>query len=91
MRDIDAPPTVHEPAVGDLYVHTNMGTEIRQVWLYQHGGVWQRIDVRRKIYHPNVQGRVLRMRKDGTPNWITAASYATIIGRKGKAVARDAA
>ena len=90
MRKIDAPPTVHEPTIGDLYVHTNIGIETRQIWLYQHGGEWQNIDVRRKTYHPNVHCRVLRMRQDGTPNWITAASYVTMKGREEKA-ARDTA
>jgi len=84
MKDIEAPPTVHEPTVGDLYVHTNIDTETRQVWLYKHGA-WERIDVRGKVYHPNVHGRVLNMRKDGRPNWVTGASFATMKRRKEKA------
>ena len=90
MRDIDAPPAVHEPTIGDLYVHTNIDTEARCVWLYQDGGVWQRIDLQKKIHHPNLQGRVLSMRKDGTPNWVTGASYITMKGRKERAI-RDVA
>jgi len=85
MRDIDTPPAVHEPTVGDLYVHTNIDTETRQIWLYQHGGVWQNIDVQRKTYHPAIHDRVLSVRRDGTPNWITGASYVTMKGRKKKA------
>jgi len=89
MRNIDAPPTVHEPTVGDLYVHTNFDTDTRQIWLYQYGGAWQHVDIRGKTYHPTVHCRVLSMRLDGTPSWITGASYVTMKGRKEKA-AREA-
>jgi len=37
-----------------------------------------------KVYHPVIADRVLSIRANGTPSWITAASYATIKGRKEK-------
>ena len=45
------------------------------------------VKVANKIYHPVIADRVLSMRANGTPSWITAASYTTMKGRKGKAKA----
>lgn len=70
--------------VGDLYVHTNTETQTRHIWLYQNCKEWQRIDIQRKTHHPSLQDRVLKMRRDGTPSWITGASYVTMKGRKEK-------
>ena len=45
------------------------------------------MDVEDKVYHPIIAERVPSMRANGTPSWITAASYTTIKGRKEKAKA----
>jgi hypothetical protein len=47
------------------------------------------VDVAEKVYHPVITDRVLSMRANGTPSWITAASYTTIKGRKEKAKATE--
>ena len=47
------------------------------------------MDAGDKVFHPVIADRVLSMRANGTPSWITAASYTTIKGRKEKARATE--
>jgi hypothetical protein len=84
-NDIAAPPTGVIPEVGELYVHHNRVTDIYHVWLYGIDQRWKCVTDVEKVYHPVIDDRVLSMRANGTPNWITAASFTTIRGRKGKA------
>ncbi|KAF9646695.1 hypothetical protein BDM02DRAFT_3188596 [Thelephora ganbajun] len=84
---------LHGPApnldsnVGDLYVHNNRAEASHQVWLFGLDRSWMHVDVAGKVYHPTIADRVLSMRANGTPSWITAASYTTIKLRKEKAKA----
>jgi len=66
-------------------VHNNRAEASYEVWLYNLDHSWMRADVEDKVYHPVIADRVLSMRANGTPSWITAASYTTIKGRKEKA------
>ena len=59
------------------------------VWLYGLNRSWERVDATEKVHHPVIADRVLSMRANGTPSWITAASYTTIKGRKEKARASE--
>jgi hypothetical protein len=59
------------------------------VWLHGLDRSWERVDVADKVYHPVIADRVLSMRANGTPSWITTASYTTIRGRKEKARASE--
>ncbi|KAF9793088.1 hypothetical protein BJ322DRAFT_1103524 [Thelephora terrestris] len=83
--DIASPPRDIAPAIGDLYVHHNRLTDIYHVWLWEIDHKWKCVTDMEKVYHPAIDDRVLSMRANGTPNWITAASFTTIRGRKGKA------
>ena len=47
------------------------------------------VDVADKVHHPVISDRVLSMRANGTPSWITSASYTTIKGRKEKSKASE--
>jgi hypothetical protein len=82
--DIVSPPGDLVPAIGDLYVHHNRVTDIYHVWLWAMDRQWKCVTEMEKVYHPAIDDRVLSMRANGTPNWITAASFTTIRGRKGK-------
>ena len=84
-NDIATPPAGVIPEVGELYVHHNRVTDIYHVWLYGVDRRWKCVTDIEKVYHPVIDDRVLSMRANGTPNWITAASFTTIRGRKGKA------
>ena len=84
LTTLPAPPPNLDPNVGDLYVHNNRAEASYEVWLYSLDHSWMRTDVGDKVYHPVIADRVLSMRANGTPSWITAASYTTIKGRKEK-------
>ena len=87
MTTLHSPPLDLDPNVGDLYVHNNRANSSYDVWLYGLDRAWMPVDVEDKVYHPVIADRVLSMRANGTPSWITAASYTTIKGRKEKAKA----
>jgi hypothetical protein len=87
--DIPAPGPGLDPKVGDLYVHTNRATDRYDVWLFDLSRSWKSVTNVVKVYHPVIADRVLSIRANGTPSWITAASYMTIRGRKEKAKTGD--
>ena len=78
------PPQEVSAAVGELYIHHNRLKDTYQIWVYGLDSVWKCVTGVEKVYHPTIDDRVLSMRANGTPNWITTASYTTIRGRKGK-------
>lgn len=65
-------------------MHTNRTTDRHEVWLFDIDRSWKCMTGISKVYHPVIADRVLSIRANGTPSWITAASYATIKGRKEK-------
>ena len=83
-KDLTCPPYDVVPAVGELYIHHNRLEDTHDIWLYGLDSLWKRVTKIEKVYHPTIDDRVLSMRANGTPNWITTASYTTIRGRKGK-------
>ncbi|KAF9786233.1 hypothetical protein BJ322DRAFT_1108087 [Thelephora terrestris] len=85
LKDLCSPPPDLDPNVGDLYVHNNRAEASYNVWLYGLDETWAFVDVGDKVHHPVITDRVLSMRANGTPSWITAANYTTIKGRKEKA------
>ena len=85
LANLSEPPPELNPNVGDLYVHNNRTEASHVVWLYGLGRIWKRVEATDKVYHPVIADRVLSMRANGAPSWITAASYTTIKGRKEKA------
>ena len=79
--DVVEPPAV--PAVaGHIYVHTNISTMIRQVWFYDANARWVAVVDETKIAHPTLSDRVLSIRSDGTPNWITPAGFTSTQHRR---------
>ena len=84
--DLACPPQDVTPAVGELYIHHNRLEDVYQIWLYGLDSVWKCVTKAEKVLHPTIDNRVLSMRANGTPNWITTASYTTIRGRRCKRV-----
>ena len=85
-QDLTHPPQQVAPAAGELYIHHNRLEDTYQIWLYGLDSVWKCVTHIEKVYHPTIDDRVFSMRANGTPNWITVASYTTIRGRKSKKV-----
>ena len=84
-HDISSPPPEITPEIGELHIHHNRVTDVHHVWLYGVDRQWKCVTEQEKVYHPAVDDRVLSMRANGTPNWITMASFTTIRGRKSRA------
>ena len=82
--NISSPPSTLTPETGELYVHHNRLDDTYDVWLYGLDRQWKCVTDVEKVYHPVIDDRVLSLRANGTPNWITAASFTTIRGRKVK-------
>ena len=89
LDTINTPPSDLNPGVGDLYIHTNRAEDFHHIWLFGLDRSWGKVTASDKVYHPVIADRVLSMRANGTPSWITAASYTTIKGRKEKARASE--
>ena len=70
-------------------MHNNRAEASYEVWVCGLDKGWAQVDVADKVYHPIITDRVLSMRANGAPSWITAASYTTIRGRKEKAKATE--
>ncbi|KAF9790989.1 hypothetical protein BJ322DRAFT_1104645 [Thelephora terrestris] len=88
-EDIPSPSDDLNPNIGDLYVHKNRTTDHNDVWLFDFDRTWRPVTNATKAYHPIIPDRVLSIRVNGTPSWITSASYTTIKGRKGKSKGWD--
>lgn len=89
LGTINAPPSDLNPGIGDLYIHTNRAEDFQHIWLFALDRTWGKVTASEKVYHPVIADRVLSMRANGTPSWITAASYTTIRGRKEKTRTSD--
>jgi hypothetical protein len=79
---------------GDLYIHSVSQSKSkalrRQIWMYGTTGGWasitDRVDQKGfpAVYHPNNNDRVLRIRADGQPSWVTRDTFLTAKGRDDK-------
>jgi hypothetical protein len=70
---------------GYLYIHRNLSDATYQVWLFGINAQWTSIPSDAKIAHPLISDRVLSIRADGTPSWVTVVGFASIQSRKGRA------
>ena len=58
---------------------------VRQVWFYDANARWVAVTGELKITHPTLSDRVLSIRSDGTPNWITPAGFTSTQYRRDRA------
>jgi hypothetical protein len=76
----------HPPVInvnrGEVYVHKNLTDGTFQFWLYGQNDCWEVVESSDKIPHPLLPGRVLSLRANGEPGWITTRSYLTLRARK---------
>lgn len=82
--DALGPPSGIPEVAGNLYIHRNISTSTDQVWLFSREARWTVIPSGMKINHPTVVDRVLNIRSDGSPNWVTNAGFTNVQGRKAR-------
>ncbi len=82
--DISSPPVVPQAETGHLYVHHNWSTSTYRYWIIGTDNQWQ--SVSKGSEYPLNHDRVLSIRSNGEPSWVTRASIATTQGRKERTV-----
>ena len=78
--NISSPPAVRQAEIGHLYVHFDCSTRTHQYWIFSANNEWQ--SVSKGSEYPLNHDRVLSIRNNGEPSWVTRASIATTQGRK---------
>ena len=78
--NISSPPAVPQAETGHLYVHLDCSTHTHQYWMFGASNEWQ--SVSKGSEYPLNHDRVLSIRGNGEPSWVTRASISTTQGRK---------
>ena len=78
--NISSPPVVPQAVTGHLYVHLNSSTETYQYWMLGGNNQWE--SVSKGSEYPLNHDRVLSIRSNGEPSWVTRASTTTTQSRK---------
>lgn len=76
------PPTVPQAKTGHLYIHLDTSRNDSQYWMLGTGSQWQRVSP--GVEYPLNHDRVLAIRSNGEPSWVTRASTTTTKTRKEK-------
>ena len=79
-QSIPSPPVVPQAKTGHLYVHLNSSTDTYQYWMLGISNQWE--SVSKGSEYPLNHDRVLSIRSNGEPSWITRASTTTTQSRK---------
>lgn len=77
---ISSPPAVPQADTGHLYVHLDCSTRIHQYWMLGTNNEWQ--SVSKGLEYPLNHDRVLTIRGNGEPSWVTWSSISTTQGGK---------
>ena len=80
------------PDAGDLYLHYDRTTGNLQLWISTIQGHWNSVPVRYiqkylpdrivDVSHPKFTNRLLKLRANGEPSWVTRQTLATLKSRK---------
>jgi hypothetical protein len=79
---ISCPPTVSQAMTGHLYVHLDRSTNSFQYWILGTNNQWETVS--KGAENPLNHDRILSIRSNGEPSWITRASTITTQCRKEK-------
>jgi hypothetical protein len=75
-----SPPVVPQAVTGHLYVHLNTSTDMYQYWMLGGNNLWE--GVSKGSEYPLNHDRILSIRSNGEPSWVTRASTTTTQSRK---------
>jgi hypothetical protein len=78
--NIPSPPVVSQAVTGHLYVHINSSANTHQYWMLCGNNQWE--SVSKGSEYPLNHDRVLSIRSNGDPSWVTRASTVTTQSRK---------
>lgn len=87
------PPRRITPHPGDIYIHADISTSGLQIWVSPTHGTWNGVPaeydqmylpdrVVKAARHPLFNDRVLKMRTNGEPSWVTRQTCITLKSRK---------
>ena len=76
------PPTIPQAKTGHLYVHLDTTSNVSSYWMLNIANQWERVSS--GVESPLNHDRVLAIRANREPSWITRASTITIKTRKEK-------
>ena len=87
------PDTAIHPNVGDLYLHKDRTTGHFQLWISTVESHWSNIAIEYNprylpdrilmgVSHPRFNDRLLKLRVNGEPSWVTRQTLATLKSRK---------
>ena len=83
-ESIPSPSSDLPTSAGILYLHKNLARGATQIWLCDIRRNWIDITNAQGVKHPSMADRILLLRSDGLPSWLTAASYAATQARREK-------
>jgi hypothetical protein len=78
--NIPTPPVISQAVTGHLYVHLNSSANTYQYWMLGGNNQWESIS--KGLEYPLNHDRVLSIRGNGEPSWVTRASTITTQSRK---------
>jgi len=54
------------------------------MWLFGREARWTGVPDGAKVTHPTVVDRMLSLRSDGSPSWVTSAGFMNVQGRRAR-------
>ena len=78
--NIPSPPIVPQAVTGHLYVHLNSSANTYQYWMLGGNNQWE--SVSKGSEYPLNHDRILSIRSNGEPSWVTRASTITTQSRR---------
>lgn len=79
-NNISSPPMIPQARTGHLYVHLNSSTNFYHYWMMGANNQWE--SVLKGAQYPLNHDRVLAIRGNGEPSWVTRATTTTTQTRK---------
>ena len=83
-QPLSSPPSSLPATAGVLYIHVDLSKNTKQVWLCDIGCNWTDITTMETVKHPSIADRILLLRSDGIPSWLTSTGYGAIQSRRNK-------